>query len=344
MKNRILLAILAIMLVFSMAVISCGGGETPGTGNPGGTDPQDGNTPGSSGDWTLVPSFGAAAIAYGNGKFVACSYNEIATSPDGITWTKVKENTGWGTEAIAYGEGKGFVAAGQTYKDDSDSKYYSIIAYSSDGTTWETTKIEGFYYAIAYGGGVFVIVGSKSENQVAWSTDGKNWTAVDTSSLKFLNTNTKQFSIAYGGGKFVENAFGYYVVTSPDGKVWTIQNGDKDIFTFTAIAYGGDKFVAGGYNSFSYSSDGGATWTKATMSGTGDIKAIAYGNNKFVAVGRTDISAMGNIFTSSNGESWTAVEGPKQGSYGVSLNTIAYGNNRFVVAASGSLYYSKTGF
>jgi photosystem II stability/assembly factor-like uncharacterized protein len=106
-------------------------------------------------NWTAVnnPPFGSSSISgitYGGGKFVAVSYDGIAYSDFGQSWTKVENSSGWSLSAVTYGKGM-FVAVGD------------CIVISSDGVTW--TVVPDEYdgnisaRAIAYGNGKFVIGG-----------------------------------------------------------------------------------------------------------------------------------------------------------------------------------------
>jgi len=74
-KNNLLLTALAIMLVFSMAVISCGGGETT-------TNPQGGTTPGGT-----TPTGNAARLI---GKW----YNDQSAKDVGVFVYEFKSD-GW---------------------------------------------------------------------------------------------------------------------------------------------------------------------------------------------------------------------------------------------------------
>jgi hypothetical protein len=227
-----------------------------------------------------------AAIAYGNGKFVAgggLGFGKMAYSTDGETWTAVA-NSPFSSDAIAYGNGK-FVAG-------SGSK----MAYSTDGETWTAVANSTFgtyeIGAIAYGNGKFVAGGGgySGNSRIAYSTDGETWTAVnrqfDTQGI---------YAIAYGNGTFVAGGYnGQKLVYSTDGETWQTANRSNGMGgSIRAIAYGNGKFVVGGgYGEMAYSTDG-ETWT-AIPSGTGAgtstfgtsaIRAIAYGNGKFVAAG-----------------------------------------------------------
>jgi hypothetical protein len=115
---------------------------------------------------SLINGYGnAAALAYGNGRFVAMDWNsKTAYSTDGINWTAggdVPFNSAMG--ALAYGNDR-FVAGGTV--EDSKSNYFGMTAYSTDGITWTAggdISLEGYYdttiNTIAYGNGRFVAGG-----------------------------------------------------------------------------------------------------------------------------------------------------------------------------------------
>ena len=345
-KSNLWTGILAIMLVFGMAITACGGDDDGGGDNGGNNSGNNGNS--DTGGWKNVAnstfenssSSVIRAIAYGNGKFVAGgSSGKMATSTDGITWTAVTDST-FGTNiirAIAYGGAAGqekFVAGGRNGK----------MAYSADGVTWTSTESlfgGGDIYAIAYGNGKFVAVGTSGK--MATSTDGATWTAVTQSVFtSFIR------AIAYGNGTFVAVGDGK-MATSTDGATWTAVT--QSVFTsyIHSIAYGNGKFVAGGSDGKMATSTDGATWTavgNSTFStgGTDYIYAIAYGNGKFVAG-----NSKGQMATSTDdGATWTAVTDNKFGT--TAINAIAYGNNKFIAVGgvpynemNGTMAYSADG-
>ena len=134
--------------------------------------------------------------AYDDGRFVAGG-SGIAYSFDGISWTRATAwPSGWTVNDIAYGYGKGRWVAGC-------NGFTGSIAYSDDGgENWTAVTGSPFKLgvnAIAYGDDRFVaasIYGNIS--QIAYSTDGENWTLITDSAPKI-------YDIAYDGlnGMFV---------------------------------------------------------------------------------------------------------------------------------------------
>jgi len=278
------------------------------------------------------------ALAYGGGRFVVAGYQYgsgsgtrddnhpwIAYSTDGgKTWTKsettANEDQPHGQlHALAYGGGR-FVVAGYRYGSGSDTanNYHPWIAYSSDGgetwipskTTSDEDQTHGYLYALAYGGGRFVVAGYQYGTNnyhpwIAYSTDGgKTWTKSETTADKD-QTHGRLLALAYGGGRFVVAGYRYdnvddttdnyhpWLAYSTDGgETWTPSTTTSDTSQthglLYALAYGGGRFVVAGYQYGSgsgsgtrddyhpwiaYSSDGGDTWTPSTTTGANESQS-----------------------------------------------------------------------
>ena len=345
----------------------------------------------SSWQWTAVQTWpfggssGISAIAYGGGKFVAADYNgKMAYSANGESWTAVDDspfhyNNGYfghsysyGIYAIAYGsDGNAvnkWVAGGSGGK----------LAYSSDGETWTAVDDSpfsdnngysggGHIYAIAYSGGKFVAVGygdnypSNNQCQIAYSSNGEDWTAVEKAKWPFIAGSYDSINaIAYGDGKFVAGGSDGRMAYSTDGENWTaVANSTFGYDYIEVITYGGDRFVAavgdGSSVKIAYSTDG-VTWTAVSNSPFGVVAgskydsgyesgAIAYGNGRFVGVAtyyyedKYDEYGQVKMAYSSDGASWTTVSSSTFDKWYVS--GIAYGGGRFVVVGdSGGIAYA----
>jgi hypothetical protein len=245
-------------------------------------------------------------VAYGNGKFVAVgSNNKIAYSTDGINWTAVATkpflqgvnllgNDRTNISCITYGNGK-FIIGGQRMHPHPNSETDPVGA------------------------------------QLAYSTDGINWTAIDATMFgfgTFVDNGSSIEALAYENGKFFASS-GYPTYCnaySTDGINWT----SISVFptvpnNFTTIAYGNGKFVAGRIDERRAYSTDGITWTQTAKAF--DTRDIIYANGKFVAVGRSS-----NIWYSANGLDWTNTQafGATYGGAG-SFYSIAHGGGKFVV-------------
>jgi hypothetical protein len=243
--------------------------------------------------WTYISS-----IIYANSRFVITSfYGQIATSPDGLTWTNQPQlaTTQWGTASmgtsIAYGATTGFVVGGQ----------YGRIAKSVDAATWT-------YIA---------------DDPLLSSYD---WQA---SVASFNQPRFDVMDIVWGNNQFVSVGRGGRVATSPDGVTWTLREtlGRKNrylsnIFSgatmitpagLIAIAWGNGTYVAGGTGGTIYTSPNGITWTLRSQYDpttlpvpplTGEILSIVFDGSRFVA-----LSLSKELASSPDGITWSPVTG-----------------------------------
>ena len=160
-------------------------------------------------------------------------------------------------------------------------------------------------------------------------TAGGSVTAADSSTW---------ISVTYGGGKFVAVANGgnsNRVMHSDDGINWSATSINSS--SWMSVTYGGDKFVSVGTNSIMYSTDG-VFWSNAAAV-SGNWYSVTYGNGKFVAVSEYSSSAGQQVMYSSNGISWTTVNGIPTNQW----CSVTYGNGKFVAVsntASNRVMYS----
>lgn len=179
---------------------------------------------------------------------------------------------------ITYGNGK-YVAVGYIpITENNIVTRYGQIAYSSDGVSWTTKRIDAKELeGVCYGGGKFVAVGP---NSIAYSTNGIDWYNVSLTGA--------WGSVAYGNGKFVaaeDNSSKSSVAYSSDGINWETNEVLGEDEKCGGICYGDGNFVICGYRRF-YTSSNGVSWDSAVW-GAGTISvsnSIAYGNGKFVAI------------------------------------------------------------
>ena len=138
----------------------------------------------------LPVSTGWIPVTYGNGVFVAVSYNTAiaATSPDGITWTQrvLPVSAPW--QSVTYGNGV-FVAIAYST---------TIAATSPDGITWtqQVLPVSAAWQSVTYGSGIFMAV-CNSTTIAATSPDGITWTQ------RVLPVSASWQYVTYGNGVFV---------------------------------------------------------------------------------------------------------------------------------------------
>ena len=196
-------------------------------------------------------------------------------------------------------------------------------------------------YDIAYGNGKFVAVGI--DGQIAYSTDGSNWTKSQNNGFRMNDSRIQ--GITYGNGNFV--AFGsrsnvvsngqvstwWDIVYSSNGSYWSRADTSNFNGAISKIIYGGDKFLAiSGSGKIAYSSNG-SLWTPITDSLLNDVtfSCVAYGAGKYIAVGNS-----GKMGFSTDGINWTIV-------ISGSFSNITYLNNKYIAWGNGNFAESSDG-
>jgi chitodextrinase len=241
-------------------------------------------------------------------KFVAVgAKGGIVHSPNGVNWTAVTDST-FGTHTtqstingIAWGgpsAGQKFVAVGVLGK----------MAYSSDGVTWTAVTSNPFdaatnggtalrIGAIAWGGpsGGQKFVAAGDSGKMAYSSDGENWTSVNSTLTKHI------YRLSYDGPAgqqiFMAGVTGQTIV-STDGTSWTPSSITGSVMD---MAYGGGKFVCHVASFFAAWSSDGTNWTRVAedqLSGTPG-NAIAWGgpagSKRFVIVASSAMIAYSEV-------------------------------------------------
>lgn len=224
--------------------------------------------------------------------------------------------------SIAYGQGLFVAIARQTQN----------MAYSLNGTTWQssTLPLSSAWIKVVFGGGRFVAV--SSSGVAATSTDGINWFSVTVPNLNYSD-------IAYGNGTWIAVALGTdQAARSTNGTIWTAQTLPEGA-DWSGIAFGKGIFVAVAQSDSNlcddiYSTDLGLTWTVGSF--TGGSKSIAFGNNRFVAVAGGYLGAQ-NTFISFDGINWTPGRIPA-----ANWQAVTYGQGLFVAVNNDQAYAAKS--
>jgi hypothetical protein len=202
--------------------------------------------------------------------------------------------------------------------------------YSSDGLTWYKipSPLSGAWSGVAYGNGVFVMVGANTQ---AYSTDnGVSWTNVASP------LSGSWLSVTYGNGVFVmvgyynqaystNNGLTWNPVTSPVGGDWT------------GVTYGNGVFVMVSFDDKqAYSTTNGLSWTPVVTPVPGYWQSVAYSyvNGRFVMVDSVNYQS---AYSTTLGVSWIIVSSNPY--YGVT-----FGNNIFVAVGNNNIpSYSTNG-
>ncbi|HME42311.1 MAG TPA: hypothetical protein VKF36_04425, partial [Syntrophorhabdales bacterium] len=126
-------------------------------------------------------------LFYGGGFFVATGANgQIATSPDGVTWTERVSGVTADLSAGAYGNGT-FVIFGDG----------GLVLTSPDGVNWTPKYLDPTIIgnAVIYANGLFAC--ACNDGRIVTSPDGFSWAVKNTGAPSFLS------GITYGNGLFV---------------------------------------------------------------------------------------------------------------------------------------------
>jgi hypothetical protein len=275
--------------------------------------------------------------AGGNFVAIATGTRNVATSPDGITWTErvnaLPTSTTWA--ALTSGrltavETAGAFVVGRAYEittggntvwttiGAANNNVGTIFTATGAGTgTGTATPIATVLVAVAGGG-----------TANAYSVDGGvTWTAGGA-----LPATATWNSIASGNGYWitVANGSANNAYSTDGGISWAAggTSGALSSAAWTGIAYGQGRFVAvaSGGSTTAYSTDNGLTWSVGSGLASSNWSSIAYGNNRFVAVSSTSGTAAA---FSLNGASWGASVLPS-----ASYTHINYGQGVFLAVST----------
>lgn len=187
-----------------------------------------------------------------------------------------------------------------------------IIYSSSDaGTSWArysgNLNTNATIYDVIYANNIWVAVGfwltlvSPNYYNIAYSTDGINWTPVNPTP-NFINLH----KVRYGGGKFLANgtALTYYY-SSVDGINWTQELGLSSLLIiYSTVYFNGNWYASGldGSSSKIYRSADGVSWSLVFTypAGSPALTALAT-NGTILTVQASNYEA----WWSNNGTTWT---------------------------------------
>jgi hypothetical protein len=292
--------------------------------------------------WTVATNAGSsgfARVAFGQGVFVALTYDSdpttngpmarIAVSSDGLTWTNLSLGMPSALEGLTWGNGL-FVACG--YQPNTNGYGPPATFTSPDALLWTPHIQPPPNYpltAIAYGGGKYVAVSEDIDGALASSPDGVNWT------FHHLATPSQFYAVAWGGGQFVAVGTRGCLFTSLDGEAWTARSPGADV-NLRSVTRGNGRYVAAGNEGLVFTSPDGVAWTRPPPPTTNNLRSVAFGSGRFVAVGEGG-GIRTNILASVDGVTWTG-QGPSPGS----LYSVTHAQGMFV-AVGGSVLTSSDG-
>lgn len=221
--------------------------------------------------------------AFGNGTFVAGGGLFTAVGPVRVT----QDMFHWSSatlasplQTMAHGVGL-FVGA----------SHMQFLATSTDGQTWTDRVIDTEPRSMAYGNGMFLVVGDPAQG-FSRSVDGITWELSGTP-----NNVASIDSVAFGAGRFVAVGCGSGSVVTEDGV--DFQYGDTgNEFCKGGITYGNGIFMA---DNCQRSLDG-LTWEAGWLCGDGTgFRAVTFGGGFFFG------ASGGSVWRSPDGLVWTEV-------------------------------------
>jgi photosystem II stability/assembly factor-like uncharacterized protein len=205
---------------------------------------------------------------------------------------------------------------------------------SRRGRTWERLEpnVGVSVRGVAYGLGLYVVVGQPGVNALVTSPNGRDWTPRPLPTTAFYASLS---AVVFADGRFV--AVGHFgeAFRSLDGVNWRAAR--SPIRTeITGVAYGAGRFVAVGFQGQVLSSVDGGDWAEIRDL-TARLAGVCYGPPGFVAVGGFG-APFGDIWSSPDGVHWT-----RQDIESLSgLYAVTYGNGLYVaVGAHGAVWTSS---
>lgn len=198
---------------------------------------------------------------------------------------------------------------------------------------------------IAYGNGMYVAVGANAlDSNIAYSTNGINWTPVDTIVYSIR-------AIAYGNGRFVAYAMGEhnnasnsdaYIGYSTNGINWTFTKlGYYIDYEKSDIIFAEGKFVACGKSKVVEYSTDGINWNSVTVVNyTMAYNKIIYGNGIYFAYEIKATQVRYAISTTGLNGTWTNGNLYSEKSI-TNLTDVVFNGEEFVLLATRTIYTTK---
>lgn len=273
-------------------------------------------------------------VAYGNGVFVAVSYNtygKVWTSSDGTAWTERTAPLGSYLFDVTFLNGYFISTDQQRYASNGDDagSGNNWIMYSTDGINWSKSAVAGGGGAyITYGNGYYV---TTNNSGVSYSTDLLTWTQAALSA-PFQGIYSGFEGVGFDGTRFIvtnRNIGSIWHATSPDSG-WTHRTGIMGEFVYKGVVanqttgkfyvYSRDQNTS---NNRLYTGTMDGVWNSFPLSsGLGALGFIgAHDGNKYCAINTEGLSFAA---TSYNGTSWVKAELPQPDFYGAPAPWVRY--------------------
>lgn len=226
-------------------------------------------------------------VQYINGKFYIVSYSGFFyVSTDGIDWTYVSDIS---SETLAQFNpyyANTLASDGDQYFMAPYGQYYYIS--TNAGQTWtKTLYSSGYWQAIAFGNGTWVMAGQGG--RMAYRTNTTSWVTTYPGGAERFD------DVVFGNGVFIAaSSLAGKFIRSTNGINWTVVNTSTAGGAYRSLTYNEGKFIASNDNYTTYSEDGGLTWSIPVYD-TSLIIGVVYANDIFTILKRD-----GTILQSSN--------------------------------------------
>lgn len=259
----------------------------------------DGSVPGNSSGiaqtWTVGGSY-TLNLTVSDMKGGTLPLSKAVTVTDPLdTWTIDSVGTSEYLREVVYAKGR-FVSA----------EYFGTVFLSWDGVTWSNVGAppDIDQPELAYGAGVFVAAGIKESApttaQIAWSADGRRW-----NQASFPNGVPYVRALAFGGGKFTAVGDDGTVLTSADGKTWSVTTVGT-LPNFRRLVWTGSAWAAASMHPTNarpeiiWTSTDAITWTQRSALGF-DVYQLSASAGKTFAIGWYG----GVMISTDHGVTWT---------------------------------------
>jgi hypothetical protein len=251
----------------------------------------------------------------------------VLSSSNGVTWTDRTVISSNSFSALSFGSNRWVAVGGR-----SSSPNRATIATSTNGLAWTYLApavggVESSLYAVAFGNGQWLALGSYYDAQYNWypatltSTNGTTWS---------LRAGGVGASLpAFGNGKWVAWGGPNVYTADPSNLTWTAQSLPPSVngTDFKDLHFSNGLWVMVGSlyrpdltNNVPVivTSSNGTNWTQRTAPNFyGGLAAVHYAQGQWVAVGSEDfripeclnnISTVALVFASPDGVTWTRRE------------------------------------
>ena len=274
-----------------------------------------------------IPGSGWKSIAFGDGVFVAVSYEKAAYSTDlGKTWnTSTLPDTGEPWNFVFYTNASNSVNSG-VFLTIGDSN--TIAVSRNYGKTWSPLET---YISVTqnwtsgcftFSPNGYVLIGGTEH----WGANTDDLDGITWGDATDLIHSTTWTSVSAGNGVFMAVGYGDSGAVSVNGFIWTVLDLTYDI-NWKSICFGNGFFVVVGYDTTSIrTSNNGVNFYPSSLPVNQSWNSVCFGNGNFVTVGDSSTGA----WSDDNAYTWYASTLPHNGPW----SSVNYGDGYFVAIST----------